>query len=275
MELIKLNLGRSCLKYIIRAYNIKEIHVPYYCCNTVWNAIVQENCRIKFYHIDEIFMPLKEFDKNDYILYINYFGLHEQNCQKLAQKYPNLIVDNTQSFYSEPLGLASFNSLRKFFKVPDGAYLYIDKTLNEKFELDNTQTEPILIQDDYRKFVQNELNLNKEKNIKIISEKTLSEIENLDYEADRKQRIDLYKIYNEILGEYNTVKLPDLNEQIPYCYPFSTDNNEIKKTLENFILLRLWNELPKDFTEYKMLNNVAALPLNDKIYAQKIISQFA
>jgi hypothetical protein len=92
MELIKLNLGRSCLKYIIRAYNIKEIHVPYYCCNTVWNAIVQENCRIKFYHIDEIFMPLKEFDKNDYILYINYFGLHEQNCQKLAQKYPNLIV---------------------------------------------------------------------------------------------------------------------------------------------------------------------------------------
>ncbi len=275
MEIIKLNLGRNCLKYIIKAYNIKEIHVPYYCCNTVWKAIVQENCRMKFYHIDDNFMPIKEFRKKDFILYINYFGLNDQNCQKLAYKYPNLIIDNTQSFYSEHIGLASFNSLRKFFKVSNGAYLYVDKFLNDKFESDNIQTEPIFIQDNYQKFVQNEVLLNENNNIKMISQNTIDIMKNIDTETDKKQRVNLFKKYDKIFGGYNIIRLPNLEDQIPYCYPFSTNNTEIKKILEKFILLHLWNELPKDFSEYKMLNNVAALPLNDTIYAKKIISQFA
>ena len=35
-------------------------------------------------------------------------------------------------------GIASFNSLRKFFGVPDGAILSCDKKLDEKFQIDES-----------------------------------------------------------------------------------------------------------------------------------------
>ena len=88
MEL-KLNLGRNCLRMIIRLYGIKEIFVPYYSCKTIWSAIKKENCKIKFYHIDENFMPVEDFKQDDYILYINYFGLFEENCKMLISQYNN------------------------------------------------------------------------------------------------------------------------------------------------------------------------------------------
>ena len=77
--IIKLNLARNCLKYLVRIYGIKEIFVPYYSCDTVWKALRQEGCRLHFYHINKNFMPLCEFNKNDFILYINYFGLCDEN----------------------------------------------------------------------------------------------------------------------------------------------------------------------------------------------------
>ena len=33
---ILLNSARSALRYVIRAYNIREIHTPYYTCPVVW-----------------------------------------------------------------------------------------------------------------------------------------------------------------------------------------------------------------------------------------------
>ena len=45
---IPLNYARNCLRYIIQTYNIKEIHLPYYTCPTVWQAIQKEDCKIHF-----------------------------------------------------------------------------------------------------------------------------------------------------------------------------------------------------------------------------------
>lgn len=41
---------------------------------------------------------------------------------------PNIIIDNTQAFFSRPLPeINTFYTCRKFFGVADGAYLYTDK----------------------------------------------------------------------------------------------------------------------------------------------------
>ena len=108
---------------------------------SIFFTLRQEGCRLHFYHINKNFMPLCEFNKNDFILYINYFGLCDENCKTLEKKYPNIIIDNTQSFYSKPSGLASFNSLRKFFKVQNGAYLYTKISINTNFQTDNLKLE--------------------------------------------------------------------------------------------------------------------------------------
>lgn len=276
MQLVKLNLARNCLKYLIRTYGINEIFIPYYTCPAVWIAAREEGCRIIFYHIDKNFYPVNPFPQNAYIIYTNYFGMCSKNCRKLAAKYKNLIIDNSQAFYTQPEGLASFYSLRKFFNVPSGAFLYTRKLSQENFEQDNLNLNPANFHNNYTDFVKNELTLNKEKSIKNISELSKKLFEKIDFEKDKNTRISLFKEYKKILNKDNYIKLsPDENE-IPYCYPFCPKKDLYKEKVlkNNIILLKLWKNYPPNMPE-ATLNNTAALPLNDIQYAQKILQIFS
>ena len=267
--MIKLNLGRNCLKVIIRTYGIKEIFIPYYSCKTIWKAAREENCEIKFYHIDNNFMPAGEFPQDAFVLYINYFGLFTHNCKILAKKYKNLITDNTHAFYAPNFGIASFNSLRKFFPVQNGAYLYIKKEPEQAFETDSLKLETADIQGNYELFKSNELTLNNEP-IKLISPGVEAHMSKINFEEDKTHRIKVFNEYCGQFGSHNLIKLPELNGNIPYCYPLCTNNKEIIQKLSNKTILRLWEDIPESFPEYKFVYNVAALPL---IKGTKILRQ--
>jgi len=256
----KFNLGRSCLKIIIRTYGIKEIFIPYYSCKTIWQAVREEDCKIKFYHIDKDFMPDCEFPKDSYILYINYFGLFAGNCKILSEKYKNIITDNTQAFYAPNVGIATFNSLRKFFPVQNGAYLQIEKEIEMNFEQDNLKLQNVKIQKNYDIFKLNELKLDKEP-IKFISAEVEKQMDDIDFENDKKRRTKMFNKYAKEFGRYNLIKLPPLEDSIPYCYPLCTNNKEILQKLSGKTILRLWDDIPKSFPEYEFLYNVASLSL--------------
>lgn len=273
MEIIKLNLARNCLKYICKAYGINKILLPYYTCPVVWNSLREESCEVKFYHIDKDFLPTEKFKKNDFILYTNYFGINSKNCKKLAKKYPNIIIDNSQGFFSEPLGLASFNSLRKFFNVQNGAYLFTSKQLEQVFEVDKIELQPVSMQEDYEKFLKNELFLDAQKQIKTISPKVEKMMNDIDFEAESIKRVRIFKQYEKVLKNFNNIQL-DLNiGDVPYCYPFSPNSEIIKRKLwsKNLVLLQLWKNFPKSFVESEFLNDTIALPLDNAEYAEKII----
>lgn len=80
MAIVKLNLARNCLKYLIKVYGIKEIFTPYYTCETVWTSAKESGCKISFYHIDKNFMPIQDLPLDAFIVYTNYYGL----CTKIA-----------------------------------------------------------------------------------------------------------------------------------------------------------------------------------------------
>ncbi len=122
--MMKFDLARDALRYLIKKYEIKEIYIPYYLCNVIRHAIFAERAKLKFYHIDDNFFPLGDFFRNSYILYPNYFGICDNNVEILEKMYSNLIVDNVHAYYSQPKGLASFNSARKFVPEKNGAYLW-------------------------------------------------------------------------------------------------------------------------------------------------------
>lgn len=210
-------------------------------------------------------MPMCEFPKEAYILYINYFGVFENNCKILAKKYKNLITDNTQGFYAGHYGIASFNSLRKFFPVQNGAYLRIEKEPVLDFERDELKLTPVDIQNNYKLFKQNELTLSDEP-IKLISTDVELQMNKIDFEQDKKHRIEVFNEYSKLFNDSNLIKLPSLNVSIPYCYPFCTNDEDILKKFEGMTILRLWYEMPKKFPEYEFLYNVAGLPLNKFIY---------
>ena len=192
--------------------------------------------------------------------------------------FHNIIIDNTQAFYSSIAGIAGFNSYRKFFPVTNGASLFIsdenklDKINFKDFEQDKLFLPDERIDTNYEKFKSNELKLNNEP-IKLLSNITEEKMKNIDKNEDKQLRQKAFLKYSEKLNKYNLITIPELKNQIPYCYPFCSKDEKIltkiKKTKIN--ILRMWDEIPKSFIEQSFLYNVGALPLYDENLVNNIL----
>ena len=90
---IELNTARNALRYVINAFQIEELYIPYYICPSLRNAVKKENCKIIFYHIDNKFRPIQDFPENAFILYPNYFGICSTIVDELNSKYKNLLTN--------------------------------------------------------------------------------------------------------------------------------------------------------------------------------------
>lgn len=272
---LALNTARNCIRYLIRTYNITKIHVPYYTCPVVFEAINQENCGIEFYHINECFVPEKTFSKNDFILYTNYFGICAKNVKNLAQKYSNLIVDNAQAYYMPKCGLASFNSARKFMGVPDGAFLQCDKLLNEFIELDKTsiyrfshllKRVDTSAQFGYEDYKNNEKTLENE-GIKLMSNLTKALINSHNSKIEKDKRLKNFNYLHKKLKDNNKLTI-DLNkDDVPMVYPYLVKNGKILKQKlikNNIFVATYWNATNLNGIEQNFQDNLVALPIDQR-----------
>ncbi len=276
-NVILLNCARNCIRYIVRLYNIEKIYIPFYTCPVVWQALQKEKCKIKFYHINNKFMPETDFSEDDYILYTNYFGICSENINKLIKKYKNLIVDNSQAFFMKNIGLTSFNSLRKFFRVPDGAILYSNKHLDEKFETDNSfERYSHIIKRKKLGFNINEDSFNNEP-IKYMSKLTRFLFSSIDIYSDRQKRLENFNYLHNVLYKTNELKIKMNKEDVPFVYPYLTRNENVRKALiKNKIHIeKYWNPIPEKYFEGILQKYLLPLPIEQKYdisYMQKILT---
>lgn len=127
-----LDLARNSFKEVIKFYGLTQIYLPYYLCDVMRHSAFEESCKPVFYHIDDKFLPLTDFKQDDFILYPNYFGICDDNVKILCNMYPNIIIDNAHSYFSEPSGRACFNSKRKFINVQKGSDLWIESITDNR-----------------------------------------------------------------------------------------------------------------------------------------------
>ena len=252
-QIVKLNTARNSLRYIIKIFNIKEIYVPYYICPVVRMALKKENCRIVFYNIDLNFKPKQEFPKNAFILYPNYFGVCSTIVEELSHKYKNLIVDNAHSFFSEPKGIASFNSLRKFFhQVRDGSFLYIKIDLKLPLEEDVYSYEYMQMSEE--EFILNENRLDNE-DIKLISKITYSYFSLIDLNEEKQRLKNHFEYYHKKYGSENLLKIDIKSNEFPFKYPLLLETVEKANIIveelsaQGINVYRYWNNLPNNFEE--------------------------
>ena len=256
-KIVKLNLARHCLNYIIAAYDIKELHIPYYICPALWQNINRNRCKLRFYHINDNFYPLKEFKEDDFILYPDYFGINGKNVQILAGKYKNLIVDNAQAFFAPPRGIASFYSLRKFFPVQCGAYLYTRGTADINYPID-TRDYKENFTPDYTEFVENELFLNTQPPL------MMSESIKLPANLMKEKRLEKFRKLHKKYGRINRLNLNLTPQDVPFVYPCLTDNpDKLVSELESqrITVLRYWDKIPESYPEYKFYSSLVPIPL--------------
>lgn len=241
-DAIKLNTGRNCLEYILRCRHYKKVYIPYYTCNVILEPFHKLGTEYSFYHINLDFEIADEIhpQMGEAILYTNYFGIKQRYVEELAERYgPQLIVDNTQAFYAKPInGIDTFYTCRKFFGVPDGAYLYTDKLLDEELEQDVSYERmsfllkriDLCAEAGYADFrEQSRLLIGQP--IKRMSKLTERMMRSIDYEKAAQHRRNNFLTLHESLKEDNELHIHLDENDTPMIYPFLTDSKELRKHL--------------------------------------------
>lgn len=144
-QTLPVNLGRTGLELILRHRQYRRVRVPVYCCPVVFRTLRRCGVEWECYRIDENLEPIggttpdgtpmrdpyRTLAVDEAFLYINYFGVMDRCVTTLATHFPRLIVDLTPAFFSTPPSHTDgFNSARKFFGVPDGAFLFAENAID-------------------------------------------------------------------------------------------------------------------------------------------------
>ena len=85
-EAIRLNSGRSCLEYILKARKYKKVWLPYYTCDAILQPITRNGLDYEFYHIDKDFHIADKINlgKEEVLVYTDYFGLKDDYASEVA-----------------------------------------------------------------------------------------------------------------------------------------------------------------------------------------------
>jgi len=280
-DALRLNTGRNCLEYILRARGYKKVYVPYYTCEAVMEPINKLGIPYEYYHID-IHLEIRDhftLKADEALLYTNYYGLKQRYVEQLAEKVgTRLIVDNTQAFYAKPLpGIDTFYTCRKFFGVADGAYLYCDAVLDEEIEQDYScdrmahllKRIDLSAEEGYADFRKADDGLNNQP-IRRMSKLTQRMMQSIDYEAAAKRRRENYLMLHEVLGGVNNMELPLEDDAVPMVYPYLAPVKGLReKLIENKVFVaRYWPNVldwtAKDDIEYLLACQLQPLPVDQR-----------
>ena len=279
---LRLNTARNCFEYILRARKYTKVYIPYYTCEVMLEPLKKCNVDYVFYHINEQLEPIEEtyqLQPTEAFLYTNYYGLKQRCVERLVEQYgKQLIVDNAQAFFAEPLeGIDTFYSARKFFGVADGAYLYTDAQLDMEFEQDQSyqRMSHLLMRADvgaeagYGEFRKNDDSLI-DNPIRLMSNLTEKILCSIDYDSIKQQRRSNYMQLDEQLRNKNGIHLTMDDDAVPIVYPYLTDDATLRKRLiENRIYVaRYWPNVldwcrPCDIEE-TLAKDMIPLPIDQR-----------
>lgn len=275
---ISLNCGRNCLAYILKARKIKKILLPNFLCNSVRDVCLREQVSVRFYSVGLDFIPIDlELAEDEWIYIVNYYGQLGQNVLwKFKEKYDRIIVDHAQAYFQMPLaGVDTLYSCRKFFGVPDGAFLYTDCVLGEELAYDVSYDRMHFLNGRfemgaskfYKEYVENNI-IFKNEPIKKMSLLTKNLLHGIDYNGVKERRTSNYRYLHKRLMKVNKLSLSV--PQGAFMYPLYIDNGmEIRRHLqkEKIYVPLLWpNVLENDRNtlEYDMSCNILPLPIDQR-----------
>ena len=243
--------ARNAILYVIKQGNFSKVYIPVYLCSSVRDTLLNNDINIVEYHLEDNFVPLLDFVEEDAAVVItNYFGVRH-NDTNVVSRYGNVIFDNTQAFYEEPVkGAYNVYSCRKFFGVTDGAYLITDITMkcqNVEFERFVPPSSKYLVESlvfgtnhSYMDSLRNEEALSKGgiKNISELSDKLLGCI---DYEYVQEKRKENYLILKDMLSLYNEINDSIADNAVPMVYPLLISDKSLRrKIVNNNIFVPQW-----------------------------------
>ncbi|MDR0981644.1 MAG: hypothetical protein LBM07_00160 [Culturomica sp.] len=279
---LRLNTARNCFEYILLAKKYSKVYIPYYTCEVMLEPLLKCHVDYEFYAINKRLEPEVTIDlkPHEAFLYTNYFGLKQKCVERLADVYQTqLIVDNAQAFYAPALtGIDTFYSPRKFFGLPDGAYLYTDTFWDVELETDTSYNRMLHLlkrwdigaEAGYDDFKANDAALT-DNPIKIMSKLTDAMLASIDYETARETRRKNYVYLHDFFKNSNLLDFELHENDVPMIYPLLSKRNYLRQQLiRNKIFVAIyWHNVldwaPSNSLECELVTEMLALPIDQRI----------
>ncbi len=280
-DAIALNCGRNCLRYLINTKKVRKILLPYFLCESVREVCVKEGVDIRYYHIDKDLQPFDlRPDQDEWIYLVNYYGqLSAKEIERYRDRYGKIIVDNAQAYFEMPVcGTDTLYTCRKFFGVPDGAFLYTDdpKLTGEGLVQDESYRRMAFIIGRYERpasefydmYTKNNESFSGEP-VKKMSRLTENLLHGIDHDKVKEKRTQNYDYLYERLGDMNRLNLKKIEGA--FAYPLFIENgSQIRKKLiaQKIYIPTLWPNVLSDMgfesLEYQYANDILPLPCDQR-----------
>ncbi len=276
---VRLNCGRNCLAYLIKARGIRRIAVPYFMCDSVFDVCIKHQVSLRFYHVGMDLRPENlELEENEWFYLMNYYAqLTTDEIAANRERYKRVIVDNSQAYFDEPVsGVDTLYTCRKFFGVPDGAILYTNAKFEEPLGQDESfqHMEYLLgrfertASEFYEASSANNKRFQNEP-LKRMSKLTENLLRGIDYEEAEKRRSENFSLLASRLKRYNRLRLRETRGA--FAFPLMVENAPaIRKELiaHNVYVPVLWpnvlEQTSPDTTDFRLAQEILPIPCDHR-----------
>lgn len=278
------NSGRSCIVAALDNMEVSRVYIPFYNCHVIEKALIQNGYVVSKYILDEDFLPIiHDFADNDWLVYVDYFGLADSNDtkQKVVKQYQRVIIDNTQAFYSIPIlkeDIFNVYSCRKFFGVSDGAYLVYKKGLDIKVPYNHDvswKRAGFLLKSiemgtngAYKENLISEESIGF--SVKLMSSLTRNILKSIDYDSIQLTRKNNFRLLHNVFHTINMLKFDSSEKCTPMIYPLMVKDDSLRKKLvrEKIYVPQWWkyliDELSEESIEIQLSKYLFPLPIDQR-----------
>lgn len=276
---LALNSGRNALAYLIRTREIKKLRLPRFLCDSVPKVCEREGAAYTLYDIGRDFLPAQDFDlgEGEWLYLVNcYSQLSNEQLTAFAERYGRVIVDNAQSYFQKPLpGVDTLCTCRKYFGVPDGAFLYTDAAPIGELPRDESFSRMGFLLGRFERTANEfygDFRANEERfealPVMAMSRLTRNLLHGIDYAAVERRRRENFSYLHERLKDRNGLALRQTGT---FMYPLLLENGKaLRKKLqaEKIYIPTLWPDVfqmsEPGSTEYAMAENILPLPIDQR-----------
>lgn len=283
----RVNTGRAAIYAALKASGAKKVYMPHYLCTSMLQAPNALGIPYELYYMDEHFMPIgiDQTTNEEAIIIVNYFGIGNRELYKsLLKSHPNLIIDNTQAFFSEPIkGAYNLYSPRKFFGVPDGGYLIKDGFVQYNLAEDRSYFRSLHLlkrieegaNAAYADNLKNEAYFD-DFELRAMSPLTKRILEGIDYNSVKSVRNNNFKILDERLSKFNLLKIDSYDGAM--VYPLFVKAPGLREYLvKNKVYVQHWWKdvllrVVENSLEAELSNYLIPLPMDQRYDASDMMT---
>lgn len=290
-DIARLNTGRAAIWHAFRLTGAKAIWLPYYQCETVREFLGRKGVTVKYYHQDRDFNPTDLNPASDEaVLLVNYFGVMSRSrMEALSSGLHNVIIDNCQAFFCEPLdGALNVYSARKFNGVADGAYVIgrdAHRFVGEYPQCYSSDTAAFLLKrieygcegEGYKSRTINEERVDTEDIMKM-SKLTRAMLDGADYDTNRKKRRVNFSYACGLFSDLNRLDPARYcdKDTVPMVYPLVVEDDGVlgkllaAKHFQGHWWKYVTEELPEDTFEHWLSRYVIPVTIDQRYGAEEL-----